>query len=789
MLSDLPFIYIFWLIFLFIGIVNFPLTAVLFKNFIDRGYLFAKVLGLVLISYIVWLGASLKILPFTFTSIIAVSLLTLVVNLLIFLKNKSKGIYKFTAKQIQLFFLEEILFMIGLTFWSTIRGYAPEIHGLEKFMDFGFINSILHSRFMPPLDMWLTASPNYPYHTVNYYYFGHFVTALLTKFSIVAPEIAYNIMLGVLFAFTFTGSFSIAANLFAVFQKEKGLVKNNLFNSKTIVCGLLAGFLVALGGNLHTIYAFTRGYSLDKPQPFWQVLGTPNLSSYWYPNATRFIPNTIHEFPIYSFVVSDLHGHVLDIPFVLLTIAFLFSILISTKKSVSQNLNNQNSKLFRIFNLRFIWNFILLGLLLAVMYMTNAWDGIIYLGLSGLVLLTINTQLHPKKLYQPENQRLKINRPTGGQKYNLKFKIANREISIGFLNLIIIFSTLLFTYFVFALPFNRNFIPFAKGIGLNCFTPNSNGQVLCDHSPIWMLAILWGYFSYFAVSFLIWIILPAIRRLFNPPSIIHHLSSSITQSDIFVTLLIIISAGLLIAPEFIFARDIYPVHYRANTMFKLGYQAFMMLGITVSYIFFRFRAVSPFKKPENNASFKQMVIHKVGKSFWWILAFLQLFLVAIYPYFATNSYYASLKNYQSLDGLAWLNRSYPEDWAVVQYFRRNLPTFAQPTILEAVGESYTDYARISANTGLPTVVGWPVHEWLWRGSYDEAGKRLEEVRRIYETTNIDEAKELLTKYKVEYVVIGNMEREKYPNLNEITFMNLGKVVFQKGYTRVYKLSL
>ena len=47
------------------------------------------------------------------------------------------------------------------------------------------------------------------------------------------------------------------------------------------------------------------------------------MERYWYANATRFIPFSIHEFPSYSFVVSDSHGHVLSIPFVLLLIGLL----------------------------------------------------------------------------------------------------------------------------------------------------------------------------------------------------------------------------------------------------------------------------------------------------------------------------------------------------------------------------------------------------------------------------------------------------------------------------------
>ena len=117
-----------------------------------------------------------------------------------------------------------------------------------------------------------------------------------------------------------------------------------------IFSGFLTAFLVTLAGNMRTIYAFTRGYTGENVKPFWELvwgirdLGNvgglgileifrvlwgkigEGMNTYWYPNATRFIPWTIHEFPSYSFVVSDVHGHVLSIPFVLLAIALLITV-------------------------------------------------------------------------------------------------------------------------------------------------------------------------------------------------------------------------------------------------------------------------------------------------------------------------------------------------------------------------------------------------------------------------------------------------------------------------------
>ena len=109
-------------------------------------------------------------------------------------------------------------------------------------------------------------------------------------------------------------------------------------------------------------------------------------------------------------------------------------------------------------------------------------------------------------------------------------------------------------------------------------------------------------------------------------------------------------------------------------------------------------------------------------------------------------------------------------------------------ILEAQGDSYTDYARISSNTGLPTVLGWTVHEWLWRGTYQITAPRIEDIKTLYESENLDITKSLLKKYNVSYVYIGNLEYEKYPSLNVKKFESLGDVAFEEKTTKIIKLN-
>ncbi|MBI3577095.1 hypothetical protein HY086_03605, partial [Candidatus Gottesmanbacteria bacterium] len=229
--------------------------------------------------------------------------------------------------------------------------------------------------------------------------------------------------------------------------------------------------------------------------------------------------------------------------------------------------------------------------------------------------------------------------------------------------------------------------------------------------------------------------------------------------------------ALIIFPEFFYFKDIYPMHFRSNTMFKLGYQAFILFSIVSGYAI-----VSLLQCKVQSAKCK------VGKTLFFIFLLPQLFLVSIYPAFAVRSYFGELKKYEGLSGLTWLKKEYPDDWKAIEWLNGQ-PVYG--ILVEADGDSYTDYARFSAFTGHPTIVGWAVHEWLWRGSYDVVAPRREEVRKIYEERDVEETKKLLKKYRIFYVVVGALERTKFKNLQEWKFTILGAKAFQSGETVLY----
>lgn len=728
-MSDFWIVFQWWGTLFLIGAAAYPLTRRLFHTWFDTGYLFAKAAGMAAVTYIVYLLGILHIAPFMQITVWTAMVIVFVTGMLLNKGNKGNWGNKRMI-------IEELFFFAALLFWSWVKAHEPSIHNLEKFMDFGFTKSILDSKFFPAPDMWYAGG------TINYYYFGHTVMAVLTRISGIDLTYTFNLMLATIFALCFTMSFSIGKQLI----RGRGVIRE-------IAGGLLTAFLVTLAGNMQTVYAFTQGYDGENVQPFWKLLWPigdfihrlpDGLNRYWYANATRFIPYTIHEFPSYSFVVSDLHGHVLSIPFVLLAIALLIQIFVlpaspaggrDTKDVIRKNKSH----------VTYYMSLFFYGFLCSVLLMTNALDGPIYLGLF-LISFVLFTAFFKKLLWD-------------------KVAVAS--------------GITIITAGICSLPFILYFKSFVTGLAVNCpptaLANTKIGPILfeevekCQHSPLWMLWLLWGFFIYCGL----FLFIPLIKNI--------RKKKIVEQQDLLLGIFFICSILLIIFAEFFYFKDIYPQHFRSNTMFKLGYQAFIMFSIVAGFT----------------------IVNKFRNKIFLLILLPQLFLVSIYPVFSVRSYFNSLRQYESVGGAGWIAVQYPDDWAGIEWLNQKVindqvsgkqitdngkpVTEHSPVIVEADGDSYTDYNRVSAFTGLPTIVGWSVHEWLWRGSYDVVAPRKEEVRKIYESTDINETRELLTKYSVRYIFVGTLEREKFTSLSEEKFSLLGKQVFTSGDTVIYEV--
>lgn len=714
MLGDFVLIIKWWLYILLLGLLFLPVTQKYFLGFFDRGFGFAKVAGILILSWSSWLLASL--------GVSGLSRMDMFIPVLVFLPIvyfacRNSDIFHMLREKGPIIAIEEFIFLTLLIFWSYVRGLQPDIYGLEKFMDFGFVNAILRADSMPPVDIWFAGKG------INYYYFGHYICAWLTRLTGIDSAYTYNLMIATLFALSFLLTFSLAANLLHLLKRYS--IK------RLVLAGLIAGSLLAFGGNLHS---FVYGYGVPM---YHKVTNTvAEGSKYFYPDSTRYIgynpktdDKTIHEFPSYSFIVSDLHGHVSDIPVVLTFMALLIGCFAP------------GEEIGRFSPDRAVF----LGLLLSVIYMTNTWDYPIYITVLAIVMLYRNISLKYKLSPSEDNNRSK--------------RTANPVLK----TLVIVLSIVGLSQ-ILALPYSLNFEGISSGVGLVHY-----------RTPFYQLAILWGYQLMLVLVFGVFLYRKTSARLkiHKADSLMEVLSCDITVPDMLCLILCCCGLGLLMMPEVVFVSDIYYNGYhRANTMFKLTYQAFIMFCITAGYIIVRIPSSA-------NGRIRRRLLAI-------ILAVIYLLPMSFFP-MALKGYYTSIRpsNYKGLYGLQFLRSKYPEDHSIIEWLNDNVE--GQPTILEANGESYSDYCRISMATGLPTIQGWYVHEWLWRNDRNEPAGRGEEVKIVYESRNTEDTLDIIKKYNVEYIIIGDLERQKFKDLNEDKLLSLGEVVFEIGNSKVVKV--
>jgi uncharacterized membrane protein len=159
----------------------------------------------------------------------------------------------------------------------------------------------------------------------------------------------------------------------------------------------------------------------------------------------------------------------------------------------------------------------------------------------------------------------------------------------------------------------------------------------------------------------------------------------------------------------------------------------------------------------------------------------------VYPVLANIAKGGDFGSQLTLDGLAYLEATRPDDYAAIQWLRENVE--GRPVILETPGDQYKSYVyegRVSALTGLPTLLGWAGHESQWRGSYTVQATRESAIETLYSSFDADATLTLLDKYDITYVYVGPLERERYPAAALDKFNQLMDVVYERGDVTIYK---
>jgi uncharacterized membrane protein len=173
------------------------------------------------------------------------------------------------------------------------------------------------------------------------------------------------------------------------------------------------------------------------------------------------------------------------------------------------------------------------------------------------------------------------------------------------------------------------------------------------------------------------------------------------------------------------------------------------------------------------------------------------FVAGFWLLFAMGMAYPILGNYTraggfdhtpDLDGTAYLAQSQPDDYAAINWLNEHVT--GAPVILEAPGSggsSYVYEGRVSALTGLPTLLGWAGHEGQWRGSYEVQNARTPDIELIYNSRDPQTALELLEKYDVTYVYVGPLERSEYDPRGLDKFERFMEVVYRQGSVTIYRI--
>ncbi len=755
-----------------LGLIALPVTYCLFKSLPDRGYAFGKALSILLISFVLWILSSIHILPNTQWAIILVVFLLAAGSFVLFWRRRSE-IKGYVAQNRGVIIATEAVFVSAFVLYAVVRSYNPEILYTEKPMDFAFLNGVMRSDYFPPNDPWLSG------YSINYYYFGALIMSMLTKLTGINSSVSFNLSLVLVFALVAVGSFSIVYNLVRLCR---GGVR------AAIAFGLVTSVFLLILGNLEGMLEMCYAHGLGSDS-FWNWVGINGLqssyhSSQWYPtdfwwwwHASRVIPpvggiDTITEFPFFTFILGDLHAYLLSLPFVLLSIAIILN-LFAAEEPLGLRWLRKN-----------ILPFILAIVCIGALGPLHMWDLPIYVFIF-VAAVWIQTRIrHSTEAWWK---------------------------SWGLLGAITVVGA-----FLCYLPFYLNMSSPVSGIAL----------YKGPDTRLFHELILWGLFLFIGISFLVaqsrgvlkssswrvgaftigallilWIVWAIavqvtgggvnvwIRLAYSIPSIILLTVIVIIALDrikkdganlgvIFVLLLMFTVSLMIYGCELFYVDNGW--FGRMNTVFRFYYQAWVLLSIASAFgLFYIYRKWQVSR-----------VTGRIVKSIWWGVVVLLIIGASIYPIAATVSRTNAFSSNPTLDGLAYLKASNPSEYEAIAWLNANID--GAPVVLEAVGDAYSEYARVSECTGLPTVIGWEQHErhlrgWTSPGSDVGLQGRREDVKFMYQSDDVDQVKTLLSKYNVAFVYVGNLERASYGSDAGKQFASFMDVAFENEGVTIYEV--
>lgn len=752
------------------GAVGLPYVWLAARFLPDRGVALARVVGLLLVTLVVWWLASVRVLAFTRLAIgIAFAVVAAGAAAIVFARRQELATWLRSHRR--LLVASEAVFWLLFAAALFVRWSNPDlwhpVRGGEKPMDFAYLNAVAKSAYFPPFDPWFAGGQ------MNYYYLGFVEVATLAKATGIPPAVAYNLAIPTLAAML--GSVVFCATL--------GLLPTRTGpRAKIALAGLGALFVTVIGnlGELRVVRSALRG---DVPNDWW----------FW--NASRSItpsegePGPITEFPAFTFIYGDLHAHALALPLAALALALGVALVRAPVAGGSR-----------------LACLALLGVTLGALGATNSWD------LPTYALFAV-TAAGLSAIYGRR-----------GRAAVLRFATeAAGLLALAYLSV---------------LPFHARYESVFDGIQRWRGSQTSLGDFLTVHG-LFLFVIASALAVQLAFSPEVGSVarsyrlavrgwtrlgrLLALRRLLVRPTRAHRLGVAAVPVAAFLVLglavlgqeptavavalaglvalawprrrsaperareaarralvlvLVLLGLVLTVAVEFLVVRSI--DIGRTNTVFKLYLQVWLMWAVAAAVgVGTVYDRLPRLRRPVREA---------------WRVAFVLLLVAAsLYPVLAARAKIADRfepSAGRTLDGTAFMTQAVLDDAGraiplgpdreAIRWLLEHAD--GSPVVAEAntTPTLYGWQGRYAVHTGNPTIVGWDFHQRQQRPAQSELVlRRVEDVQRLFRTTDVEAAARILARYGVTYAIVGPLERAYFPE---------GTAKWTKGEGRYWMLA-
>ncbi len=823
-----------WLLAMLAGAAVWPLLFRLAGALPSRGIALAPAAGIILIGYVDWILNVLGLLRNDAGSLAFVWLIVAIVSIVSYFSWRDREpLLPWLRQHMTLVLSTEALFVLLFFGWCTVRALNPNLLGTEHPMDMAFLSASRRSSTFPPNDPWMAG------YAISYYHFGYILMSMFANISGVSNGVAFNLAISLIFGLAGIGAFGVAYDLVASRLLTGGRVIRERW---PLAIGVLACVMFLLMGNLGTAVveapyqtklipqnsAYLKWLDLKYrpadltgcPQSGSLDPATWNCGGWWWWGYSRIVNDydtsgndmgdVITEFPAFSFTLSDLHPHVMALPFVMLAVGLAFNIVLRKRRL-------------------YVWEIALYGIMVGSLIFLNTWDAVYIVFLIGADAL-----------------RRLINNGTGGLTRTDWLGIGGLGAALFGLTAILYLPFILsfrsqaggpLPNILWPTQFQQFFIMFGTFIvilgAFRSFNWRGAGETLLWSLLLGLLVVvvlavvawmrqdvrgivfrtvedaggLWkviltvlsrreiGLVTEGVLAVAIFVV---IGRLFSREPVTAEGTPAETRNVItyspatgFVLLLIAAGAVLALGTDFVYLRDGFG--YRINMVFKIDYQTWLVWSIASAYAVW--------------SIFAEDIPARIGstlRSLFGIAAMVVIIAGMFYPVAAITT--RAFKDGGHLNGeqTALTLNGGPslavgnDDYATIQCLA-SVATSDKDVVAEAAahGIAYNNqYGRVSGLSGIPTVIGWENHEGQWRGDtyaaanayHDPSGKlptRVDAVQALYNSTNWTDALPIIKDFGITYIYVGPTERQVFGSSGGLAKFDALKPVCSNGEVAVY----